>query len=176
MGLPKRVRTDTGEIRADGVVLATGHSAHDVFRSLHASDVPFEAKGIAMGVRLEHPQHPHRLHPVSFGEGERPVSAGGRIQLRDPVGRQGRIFLLHVSGEWSSRPGSSDGELVVNGMSASARAGRWANSGMVVEIHPGDFPEYSGHGPLEMFELQESLERKMFQAAGNTIVALLRSV
>ncbi len=67
--------------------------------------------------------------------------------------------------------GSSDGELVVNGMSASARAGRWANSGMVVEIHPGDFPEYSGHGPLEMLELQESLERKMFQAAGNTIVA-----
>ncbi len=68
-GVAKGVRTDTGEIRADGVVLATGHSAHDVFRSLHASDVPLEAKGIAMGVRLEHPQHPHRLHPVSFGEG-----------------------------------------------------------------------------------------------------------
>ena len=67
--------------------------------------------------------------------------------------------------------GSSDGELVVNGMSASARAGRWANSGMVVEIHPGDFPEFSCHGPLEMLALQESLERRMFEAAGGSIVA-----
>ena len=170
-GVAKGVRTDTGEIRADGVVLATGHSAHDVFRSLHASDVPLEAKGIAMGVRLEHPQHLIdciRYHSEK-GRG-RYLPAAEYSFVTQSDGRGVYSFCMCPGGVVVPA-GSSDGELVVNGMSASARAGRWANSGMVVEIHPGDFPEYSGHGPLEMLELQESLERKMFQAAGNTIVA-----
>ena len=66
---------------------------------------------------------------------------------------------------------AADGELVVNGMSASARAGRFANSGMVVEIRPGDFPELADKGPLEMLALQEWLEHRFFEAAGNSIVA-----
>jgi hypothetical protein len=67
--------------------------------------------------------------------------------------------------------GTADGELVVNGMSASARSGRLANSGMVVEIRPGDFPEYEDAGALQMLELQEHLEHEMFAAVGNSIVA-----
>lgn len=165
------IETDKGRIQADGVILATGHSAHDTFRNLHAQEIPMEAKGIAIGVRLEHPQ-----------------SLIDRIQYHDPKGRGQWLppaeysFVTQVDGRgvysFCMCPGgvivpagSSAGELVVNGMSASARSGRWANSGMVVEIHPGDIPGYEHEGPLEIMALQENLEKKMFRAAGDSIVA-----
>lgn len=153
------------------VILATGHSAHDVYRMLDRHDVTMEAKGIAMGVRLEHPQ-----------------SLIDKIQYHSPQGRGEYLpaaeynFVTQVDGRgvysFCMCPGgvivpasSSDNELVVNGMSASARAGGKANSGMVVEIRPGDFPEYTKHGKFEILELQEQLEHKFFKAAGNSIVA-----
>ena len=67
--------------------------------------------------------------------------------------------------------GSAENELVVNGMSASARAGEKANSGMVVEIRPGDFPEYEEFGSLEILQLQEDLEHKFYEEAGESINA-----
>ena len=67
--------------------------------------------------------------------------------------------------------GSGPEELVVNGMSASSRSSIWANSGMVVEIRPGDFPEYKERGEFELLDFVEDLERKMYEASGNGIVA-----
>ena len=67
--------------------------------------------------------------------------------------------------------GSGDKELVVNGMSASARSSIWANSGMVVEIRPGDFPEYAGRGVFEMLDLVEDLEKDFYSKSGNSITA-----
>lgn len=167
----KGVHTTRGDFKADAVILATGHSAHDTFRNLLDCGVKMEAKGIAVGVRLEHPQ-----------------SLIDRIQYHTPDGR-GRFlppaeysFVTQIAGRgvysFCMCPGgvvvpagSADEELVVNGMSASARAGKWANSGMVVEIHPGDFPEFKNEGALEMLCLQECLEKRVYNKAGNTIIA-----
>ncbi len=165
----------TGVILRDGtrhngpVILATGHSARDVYRMLHRLDIPIQAKGLAIGVRLEHPQQ-----------------LIDSIQYHNPKGRGKWLpaaeysFVCQVDGRgvysFCMCPGgvvvpsaSAAEQLAVNGMSASARVSRWANAGMVVEIHPEDFPEYPG--PLGMLELQETLERNFYMAAGKTQLA-----
>lgn len=166
------IETSVGyRIMGDAVVLATGHSARDVYRMLHASGVEIEAKGLAIGVRLEHPQE-----------------LIDRVQYHSPQGRGQWLpaaeysFVTQVDGRgvysFCMCPGgvvvpaaTAAGQQVVNGMSASARSGRWANSGMVVEVHPGDFPQYSGAGPLEMMLLQEDLEKKFYEASAGTLNA-----
>ncbi len=164
------VLADGREYRADGVVLATGHSARDVYRFLHAEGVRLESKGIAMGVRLEHPQ-----------------SLIDRIQYHSPEGRGEWLpaaeysFVTQAEGRgvysFCMCPGgvivpasSAPGELVVNGMSASARAGKRANSGMVVEIRPGDIPGYEDE-PFGLLRYQEELERKFYEASGRSLNA-----
>lgn len=170
-GHARGVVTDKGIIRSDAVMIATGHSAHDTIRNLHRQGVPMQAKGIAMGVRLEHPQE-----------------LIDRIQYHNPQGRgkwlpaaeysfvtqsdgRGVYSFCMCPGGVVVPAGSSHNELVVNGMSASARAGDKANSGMVVEIRPGDFPEFSENGPLEILALQEHLEHSFYHKAGDSIVA-----
>lgn len=157
------VTSEGEEFLGEAVVLATGHSARDVYRFLSNAGIRLEAKGFAMGVRLEHPQHIIDC-----------------LQYHDPKGR-GRwlppaeySFVMQADGRgvysFCMCPGgvivpaeSGPNQLVVNGMSASARAGRWANSGMVVEIRPGDFPEYEQYGELQLMHLQEDLERRFHE-------------
>ena len=159
------------EILGIGVILATGHSARDTIRNLHAQGVEMEAKGFAMGVRLEHPA-------VTID----------RIQYHNPEGRGKWLpaaeynFVTQADGRgvysFCMCPGgvvvpavSGPQQSVVNGMSASARAGRWSNSGLVVEIRPGDFPEYEKYGVFQLLQLQEDLERKYFESAGESLKA-----
>lgn len=170
-GTVRGVITDKGEIHGDAVILATGHSAHDTFRMLHDAGVGMQPKGIAVGVRLEHPQQliDRIQYHSKTGRGKY-LPAAEYSFVTQAEGRGVYSFCMCPGGVVVPA-GSADGELVVNGMSASARSGRLANSGMVVEIHPGDFPEFADAGPLEMLLLQESLERSMFRAAGETIVA-----
>ncbi|MDE6648685.1 MAG: FAD-binding protein [Muribaculaceae bacterium] len=166
------VETTCGEkVIGDAVILATGHSARDVYRNLARDGVKMEAKGLAVGVRLEHPQ-----------------SLIDRIQYHNPAGRGRWLpaaeynFVTQVDGRgvysFCMCPGgvvvpagSGTDELVVNGMSASARSSIWANSGMVVELRTGDFPEYSGRGEFEMLDLVEDLEKKFYTASGDSITA-----
>lgn len=168
----KGVVTQHGEeIKTRYVILATGHSARDVYRNLCRDGVKMEAKGLAVGVRLEHPQE-----------------LIDRIQYHNPAGRGKWLpaaeysFVTQVDGRgvysFCMCPGgvivaagSGSEELVVNGMSASARSSIWANSGMVVEIRPGDFPEYSDRGVFEMLDMVEDLERKFYSESGNSITA-----
>lgn len=166
------VETQEGDyIKTRYVILATGHSARDVYRNLYRDGIRIESKGLAVGVRLEHPQE-----------------LIDRIQYHNPTGR-GRwlppaeySFVSQVDGRgvysFCMCPGgvvvaagSDSGELVVNGMSASSRSSIWANSGMVVEIRPGDFPEYSDRGVFEMLDLVEDLEKKFYKESGNSITA-----
>lgn len=159
------------EIPTDSIILATGHSARDVYRNLFRDGVRLESKGLAVGVRLEHPQ-----------------KLIDRIQYHDPAGRGQWLppaeysFVTQVDGRgvysFCMCPGgvvvpagSGPGQLVVNGMSASTRSSIWANSGMVVEIHPGDIPEYSDRGVFEMLDFVEDLERDFFHRSGDSIVA-----
>lgn len=163
-----------GVIAADGrefhgpVLLATGHSARDVYAMLKRRGIPMEAKGIAVGVRLEHPQ-----------------DLIDRIQYHSPKGRGKWLpaaeysMLTRIDGRavysFCMCPGgviipaaSEPGQLVVNGMSPSNRGTRWANSGMVVEILPEDLPEYDKYGELKMMYFQRDIEQRFFEAAGNT--------
>ncbi len=170
--------TVAGVVTADGkrydgpVILATGHSARDVYQMLYEQGVTLESKGIAMGVRLEHPQH-----------------IIDEIQYHNPAGRGDYLpaaeynFVTQVDGRgvysFCMCPGgivvpaaSAPGQLVVNGMSPSNRNTYWANSGMVVELHPEDLPaDYHRHGVLAMMRYQADLERLCFEQAGNSQVA-----
>ncbi len=163
--------SDGSKIYGDAVILATGHSARDVYRNLARDGVKMEAKGLAVGVRLEHPQ---RLID--------------RIQYHNPAGRgrwlpaaeynfvtqadgRGVYSFCMCPGGVVVAAGSGPEELVVNGMSASARSSIWANSGMVVELRPGDFPEYDGRGEFEMLDLVEDLEKKFYKESNDSITA-----
>lgn len=158
-------------VEADAVILATGHSAHDTFRELRRAGVAMEPKGIAVGVRLEHPQMLTDRIQYHNRAGRGRYLPAAEYSFVTQVDGRGVYSFCMCPGGVIVPAGSADGELVVNGMSASARAGKWANSGMVVEIRPGDFPEFAEDGPLEMLSLQEALEKRMFSKAGNTIIA-----
>ncbi len=165
------VKCADGSRHLGPVILATGHSARDVYRMLHASGIALEAKGLAIGVRLEHPQHlidMLRYHNTA-GRGKWLPAAEYTFvqQVRD----RGVYSFCMCPGGVIVPAATATGQLVVNGMSASARSSRWANSGMVVEVNPGDIPGYSGHGVLEMMELQEALEHEFFTAGGSALRA-----
>lgn len=165
------VVTDKGPVEGIGVILATGHSAHDTFRELFSQGIKIQPKGIAVGVRLEHPQALIDSIQYHSGEGRGKFLPPAEYNFVTQVEGRGVYSFCMCPGGVIVPAASSDSELVVNGMSASARSGRWANSGMVVEIRPGDFSHYDSADPLQMLELQEDLERKMYEAAGDSIVA-----
>lgn len=170
-GKVRGVVTDKGIFAGDAVVLATGHSAHDTFRALYRQGFPMEAKGVAIGVRLEHPQQLIDRIQYHNQQGRGKYLPAAEYSFVTQCEGRGVYSFCMCPGGVVVPAGSAAGELVVNGMSASARAGHFANSGMVVEIHPGDFPEYSDAGALEILELQEHLEQGMFRACGEGIVA-----
>lgn len=153
------------------VILATGHSARDVYRFLHNDGVMLEAKGLAIGVRLEHPQRLIDSIQYHSPKGRGQWLPAAEYSFVEQVEGRGVHSFCMCPGGVVVPAASAPGQLVVNGMSASARSSRWANSGMVVEIHPGDIPGYSQYGQLEMLELQEKLEQDFFVAAGNSIAA-----
>ena len=165
------VTSDGGEIMGDAVILATGHSARDVYRSLAKDGVRMEAKGLAVGVRLEHPQQ--TIDRIQYH------NAAGRGRWLPPaeynfvtqVDGRGVYSFCMCPGGVVVAAGNGPEELVVNGMSASSRSSIWANSGMVVELRPGDFPEYAGKGEFELLDFVEDLERKFYEESGNGIVA-----
>lgn len=165
------VTADGEEIQTDNVILATGHSARDVYRNLHRDGVRMEAKGLAVGVRLEHPQN--LIDQIQYhnpaGRG-RWLPAAEYSFVTQADGRGVYSFCMCPGGVVVAA-GSGPGELVVNGMSASARSSIWANSGMVVEIRPGDFPEYADRGVFEMLDMVEDLEKKFYHESGDSITA-----
>lgn len=170
-------RAVAGVVLADGsaergtVVLATGHSARDTIRNLYAQGVGMEPKGLAIGVRLEHPsQLIDRLqYHTPDGRGEW-LPAAEYSYVAQVDGRGVYSFCMCPGGVVVPAV-SSPGESVVNGMSASARGGRWSNSGMVVEIRPDDFPEYQSEGVFQLMRLQEDLEHAFHRSVGETLKA-----
>lgn len=156
----------TGVVAADGrswdgpVILATGHSARDVFYFLHQSGVDIEPKGIAVGVRLEHPQHLIDCVRYHNPAGRGPYLPPAEYSMLTRVDGRAVYSFCMCPGGVVIPASSAPGELVVNGMSASARGSRWANSGMVVEVLPEDIP---GDDPLRVLEYQKSIEKRFFQ-------------
>lgn len=165
------VRTENGNVFEGPVILATGHSAKDIYRHLHRQGITIESKGIAMGVRLEHPQQLIDRLQYHSNEGRGKYLPAAEYSFVTQSAGRGVYSFCMCPGGVIVPAMSAGGESVVNGMSASARASRWANSGMVVELHPGDIAGFSQDGPLEMLSLQESIEQRFFKESGNSINA-----
>lgn len=138
------------EFLASSVILATGHSARDVYRYLYSEGVEMEAKGLAIGVRLEHPSHLIDCIQYHSPEGRgKWLPAAEYSMVRQFAGRGVYSFCMCPGGVVV--PAASGPEqIVVNGMSPSNRGGRWSNSGMVVEIRPEDIQPLSRLTPSEI--------------------------
>lgn len=165
-GEVKGIVTDRGERLEGPVVLATGHSARDVYENLDRQGVRLEPKGFAMGVRLEHPQKLIDRMVYHNPEGRGNWLPPAEYSVSCQADGRGVYSFCMCPGGVIVPTMTQAGELVVNGMSASGRSGRWANSGLVVEIRPEDFPEYIEKGPLGLLEMQKYTERKFYDEGG----------
>ncbi len=164
------VITREGEkIMADSVILATGHSARDTYRMLADREVQLELKGIAVGVRLEHPQKLIDSIQYHNPRGRGKWLPPAEYSMLTRVDGRGVYSFCMCPGGFIIPAASAPGQQVVNGMSPSNRGTRWANSGMVVEVLPDDVPErFRSQGDLAMMAWQEEIEKKFFEDAGNT--------
>lgn len=176
----KGIETHTGQTFLGPVILATGHSARDVYRWLAANGVEIEAKGIAVGVRLEHPATLIDQIQYHNKNGRGKYLPAAEYSFVTQVDGRGVYSFCMCPGGFIVPAASGPEQIVVNGMSPSNRGSRWSNSGMVVEIRPEDLPqlkmengewkmndEHSQlsilNSPLSMLSFQEHLERLCWQ-------------
>lgn len=166
----KGIETNTGKTFLGPVILATGHSARDVYRWLAANDVEMEAKGIAVGVRLEHPAHLIDQIQYHRKEGRGLFLPAAEYSFVTQVDGRGVYSFCMCPGGFIVPAASGPEQLVVNGMSPSNRGSRWSNSGMVVELRPEDLDnktlqigQQTEHPALQMMAFQEQLERLCWQ-------------
>ena len=154
------------------VILATGHSARDVYRYLADARVEIESKGIAVGVRLEHPAELIDQIQYHSRQGRGKYLPAAEYSFVTQVDGRGVYSFCMCPGGFVIPAATDQEQIVVNGMSPSNRGGRWSNSGMVVEVRPEDLPgigiEASGvkgeePSPLAMMHFQEQLERDCWQ-------------
>ena len=143
------------------VILATGHSARDVYRYLVASGIEVEAKGIAVGVRLEHPAKLIDQIQYHSREGRGAYLPTAEYSFVTQVDGRGVYSFCMCPGGFVIPAATGEEQIVVNGMSPASRGTRWSNSGMVVEVRPEDVEEKGG--VLRMLHFQEELERLTWQ-------------
>jgi len=184
----KAVKTADGEVfPADSFILATGHSARDIFSLLHKNKIEIIAKGFALGVRAEHPQQ--LINNIQYGKqtffnqfsfeetGLPPAS----YSLVEQVDGRGVFSFCMCPGGIIAPASTSNGELVVNGWSPSKRNNPYANSGLVVQVEIEDVIKYfkrekaekifDVNSPLLMMDFQKMVEEKAFDAGGGKFVA-----
>ena len=163
---------NNNEIAADRVILATGHSARDIYYLLNNKSIALEAKSFAMGVRVEHPQHiidSIQYHCKGVRDELLPAAA---YSLVHQVKNRGVYSFCMCPGGFIVPAATAMGEVVVNGMSPSKRNNQYANSGIVVEINAADdIPKYEHFGVLKGLEYQKDLERLAFTSGGRTQAA-----
>lgn len=155
------------------VILATGHSARDVFQLLDKKKIDIQAKSFAMGVRAEHPQH--IIDSIQYhcdGKRNELLPAASYSLVHQVKGRGGVYSFCMCPGGFIVPAATAPGEVVVNGMSPSKRNNKFANSGIVVEINiDEDLKRYEKFGALRGLEFQKDLERLAFTAGGRTQTA-----
>lgn len=165
------VRTADGDNRnGDAVILATGHSARDVFKLLHSKNIFIEAKPFALGVRVEHPQaliDTIQYHCLSRGEYLPPAA----YSLVQQVNGKGVFSFCMCPGGIIAPAATNTNEIVVNGWSPSKRNNPYANSGIVVSVEEKNIQAFKKHGPLAAMYFQASVEEKAFQEGGGKLMA-----
>lgn len=180
-------------LQAHAVILATGHSARDIFERLHENKILIEAKPFALGVRIEHPQalidsiqyrcSPLPTSPKAGGVVRDPWLPPASYSLVEQVQGKGVFSFCMCPGGIIAPAATSPGELVVNGWSPSKRNNAFANSGMVVTVDVKDaFYYFKKHptnssiqpdenDPLLLMKFQQAIEQKSFEAGGGKFVA-----
>ena len=154
-------------IHAKKIILATGHSARDIFELLHKKDIFIEAKPFALGVRAEHPQE--LIDKIQYScdyRGE--FLPPSPYSIVKQVNGRGMYSFCMCPGGVIAPCATADGEVVTNGWSPSKRDQATANSGIVVELRLEDFKPYEKFGPLAGMEFQKAIEQKAWQLAGKT--------
>jgi len=162
------VELEKGErIEADKVILATGHSARDIFELLHRKEILIEAKSFALGVRVEHSQQ--LIDQIQYKTLQRseylPPSPYSIVKQ---VKGRGMYSFCMCPGGVIAPCATSPGEVVTNGWSPSKRNQPTSNSGIVVELRPEDFKAFEKYGPLAGMYFQASIEQKAWHLAGET--------
>ncbi|MDD7914487.1 NAD(P)/FAD-dependent oxidoreductase [Polaribacter ponticola] len=160
------------EMTVNSVILATGHSARDIYELLHKKEIALKAKSFAMGVRVEHPQEIiDQIQYHCSGERDELLPAAA-YSLVHQVNERGVYSFCMCPGGFIVPAATANGEVVVNGMSPSRRNNKFANSGIVVELDiDKDFKKYEKFGPLKGLEFQKDLEKIAFFAGGRTQTA-----
>jgi uncharacterized FAD-dependent dehydrogenase len=157
-----------------GVILATGHSARDVFQLLHSRNIYIEAKPFALGVRIEHSQQlidRIQYHGCLHNECLPAASYSLVDQVKLNHRNKGVFSFCMCPGGFVVPAATSQNEIVVNGMSPSKRDSPFANSGMVVSIDETDWKPYLKSGPLAALEYQSAAEQNAWKMAGSTQAA-----
>lgn len=161
---------DGRSFEASAVVLATGHSARDVFEMLHQMDIRLEPKSFAMGVRVEHPQA--LIDRIQYGRNAgHPALPSAYYRLAATVEGRGVFSFCMCPGGWIVPATTEPGAQVVNGMSLSKRDSPFANSGIVVAIDPRDWQACGFQGALGGVSFQRRIERAAYEAGGGDLRA-----
>ncbi len=162
----KGVRLKDGSaVYADAVMLAVGHSARDIYRQLHSAGIAIEAKPLAMGVRVEHPQR--LIDAIQYRQSPRHPNLPPATYALTCQSRGRGVFSFCMCPGGMIVPTATDtGELAINGMSFSGRRGPFANAGLVVELRPEDVNDFDGRRPFGYLDLQQDLEHRAFLMGG----------
>ena len=164
------ITADGEKIRSEAVILATGHSARDIFELLHHKNLLIEAKPFALGVRVEHPQQlidSIQYHCPSRGQYLPPAS----YSLVQQVEGKGVFSFCMCPGGIIAPAATNENEVVVNGWSPSKRNNPFANSGIVVTVEEKNWASFAKHGALAAMYMQRSVEQKAFKEGGGKLVA-----
>ena len=157
------VRTNCGEFSGEAVILATGHSARDIFRLLHQKKIVIEAKPFALGLRVEHEQNfiDRVQYHCSPDRGlYLPAASYSLVHQANVNGAERGVFSFCMCpGGFIVPSATAPGEVVVNGMSPSRRDSKFANSGIVVSVQGNDFAPFQKFGPLAAMEYQAQVEQ-----------------
>jgi uncharacterized FAD-dependent dehydrogenase len=177
---------DGEQLEGDAVILATGHSARDIFQLLHNKKILIESKPFALGVRVEHPQSlidSAQYHLSPFPSPPLPERGAERHSLRSEylppaayslvqqVDGKGVFSFCMCPGGIIAPAATAAGEIVVNGWSPSKRNNPYANSGIVVNIEEKDLQNFKSYGALAAMKFQQSVEQKAYEAGGGKLVA-----
>jgi uncharacterized protein len=172
------ITADNQEITGLGVILATGHSARDIFYICQKNDVAIEAKSFAIGVRIEHQQS--LIDEQQYSRKVRgilpPASYSIVAQTYHKGIQRGVFSFCMCPGGFIVPSATENGEIVVNGMSPSRRDSRFSNSGLVVSINEPDLLKYKQHNAFAGLEMQREIEKKAWEIAAKNENIVLRGL
>jgi uncharacterized FAD-dependent dehydrogenase len=162
--ITKVITHDGQSYETKAVILATGHSARDIYELLQRSRIAMESKLFAMGVRVEHPQE--LIDTIQYHGKRDEYLPAATYNLVEQVETRGVYSFCMCPGGQIVPSATAPGEIVVNGMSVSLRNSPYANSGIVVQITADDLKPFSRHGALAGLALQQKLEQQCYRHAG----------